>query len=261
MQVSAQKFTTAAAKLRGIAAEWRVSTSFVRLRDQLKAGFRTDQPRVPAGQREGGRWTTVPGWAGALADGSGQRAQGSESDNLVHLVGGRRRSASGRIRVGERWISVTPAQQVRVDISLNAMRRAVNEVQKIDRNWRPRPQAYETVEGLIRANEATRVEAELRSWELSGRNPNLGPFFGEMVPGSGPGRLTASQKQLLDEIGRKFGCHGCGSKTNLTPRGHFIGDHYVPYSLGTPTGVVPHCQFCSASQGGLLRALRWRMGQ
>lgn len=130
----------------------------------LKAGFRPDQPRVPAGNPDGGQW---------IDDGNSP---------LLHRIS-RRRGGSGQVRIGRHWLP--------------------------------------------------------------------------------PGRpLSAEQKRQLDLLGRMYGCHGCGSVSDLSLRGHSIGDHQTPNALGKPTRVYPHCVYCSASQGGLISRMirRWKHG-
>ena len=229
-------------RLRWELAGLRVQAAMLRLSISLKAGFRPGQPRGPRGSGpESGRWTRIPGYA------------------QVHQVS-RRRGGGGQIRIGGRWLPTTPAQEVRLQISVAAMRNAVRRAQLSDPHWRPRPQAYETVEGLLQANEAIRLQAELRLFELTGRPIDLGPFAREWITlAPGTTRLTAQQRRELDAIGQRYGCHGCGSKTRLTPNGHSVGDHQMPTALGRPTRIVPHCVDCSAKQGGLIWALLRRI--
>lgn len=56
-----------AAKWRYRAAQLAFAASAARLALALHAGFRPEQPRVPAGNSDGGQWTKVPGWARGLA--------------------------------------------------------------------------------------------------------------------------------------------------------------------------------------------------
>lgn len=109
-------------------ASLRVCTAMLRLSIGVKAGFRPDQPRVPRGHPDGGQWTRTPGYA------------------QVHRVS-RRRGGGGQIRIGGRWHPITPAQEVLLVQSYNAMRRAIRDVRKVDPEWRPPAQAGSTVEG------------------------------------------------------------------------------------------------------------------
>ena len=227
--------------LRWRLASLRVQAALLRLSLGFKAGFRPDQPRVPRGQPDAGQWTRVPGYA------------------QVHPVS-RRRSGGGQVRIGGRWHPITPAQEVRLQISTAARKDAVRRVQQIDRDWRPPAQVYATVEGQIRANEAVRLQAELRLYELSGRPIQLGPFAREWITlAPGQTKLTGQQRRVLDAIGQQYGCHGCGSIENLTPNGHFVGDHQMPRALGRSTIIIPHCVHCSNIQGGYVGALRGRL--
>ncbi|MEO3389237.1 hypothetical protein [Mesorhizobium sp. CAU 1741] len=217
-----------------------MQTAMLRLSVALKAGFRPGQPRIPSGQPDGGQWTRVPGYA------------------QIHQIS-RRRAGRGQIRIGGRWQAITPAQEVRLALSQNAVRRALREVRELDPNWKPPAQAYSTVEGLISANRAIELEARFRLFQLLGTRAEPGPYAGEWIPAPPTNRsLNRSERQEIDRIGRRWGCHRCGSMNPGTKSGSFIGDHQVPKSMGRPTRIYPHCAKCSASQGGLIGAYRRR---
>lgn len=210
----------------------QVSTALLRLHVIVKAGFRQTQRRVPSGRPDGGQWV-----------GEGVRPI------LVQSRAPRRSGGNS----GNRTPPTNLSQETRLEISLMQMRTTVREAQSIDPSWRPRAQAYESVEANIRANEATRFEAELRIFELTGRPPRLGPFARQWIPSPPPGKsLTAEELRQLDLIGRMFGCHGCGSVDNLSRNGHFYGDHQISKALGIPKIVIPHCPQCSGTQGWLI---------
>ena len=207
---------------------------------RLKAGFRIDQPRVPAGNPEGGQW---------VAEGSGS------SPILVSRRGPR---GSGQVRILGRWQAITPAQEARLALSVGRMQEALQAVHRREPNWKPTPQVYETIEGLIRANEATAREATLRALQQSLPRTGIGPYAKEWI--SAPAnnkRLNRVQQAEIDRIGRIYGCHRCGIKVPGTKRGHFIGDHQVPKSLGRPSRIYPHCPACSTSQGGFISKERY----
>lgn len=226
--------TETATRLRRLAALLMFEAKARAFAHELKAGFRPDQPRIPAGN---------PGIGGRWVDEDGSRP----------ILVSRRRGGGGQIRINGRSVPITPAQQTRLEVTGRVMRDSIAEAKRLDRNWRPRAQMFENVEGMIRANEANRYEAELWIFGITGRPPRPGPFAEQWLPSPPVGRhLTAEQQRQLDLIGRLFGCHGCGSISNLTPNGHSIGDHYVPRRLGVPERIYPHCVWCSASQGGLI---------
>jgi hypothetical protein len=202
---------------------------------RLKVGFRADQPRVPAGNPDGGQW---------VDEGSGVRPI---------LVSRRGPRGGGQIRILGRWQAVTPSQEARLAVSVGRMQEALRAVHRREPNWKPTPQVYETVEGLIRANEATAQEAILQALQLKLPRTGIGPFAKEWIAAPATNkRLTRAEQADIDRIGRAYGCHWCGTKTSRTPQGHFVGDHQVPKSLGKPSRIYPHCWWCSKSQGGLI---------
>lgn len=207
---------------------------------QLKAGFRVDQPRVPAGNPDGGQW---------VDEGSG---------NQPILVSRRGPRGGRQVRILGRLQTITPAQEVRLAISTSRMQEALRAVHRREPNWKPTPQIYETVEGLTRANEATTQEAMLRALQAKLPQTGLGPYAKEWVVAPETNRrFNRTEQSEIDRIGRTYGCHWCGRKTSGTPRGHFIGDHQVPKSVGKPSRIYPHCWWCSNSQGGLLSKRRF----
>jgi hypothetical protein len=100
-----------------------------------------------------------------------------------------------------------------------------------------------------------------------GSRPNLpfgigpGPYAGRPIP-AGPGQKpnTAQQNQI-NSSGQEFGRHTCGTRDPGTPSGNWIGDHQTPTALNPPEQrqyFLPHCRFCSPSQGGLVRWFKYR---
>jgi hypothetical protein len=178
----------------------------------LKAGFRADQPRVAAGNRDGGRWT-------------------DEDANPVVRIS--RRVGRGRVRVNGRWQTATPAQEARLAVSIGEMQTALRAVRKIDPRWKPIPQAYETIEGYIRANEAIAADAYFRLFELRQTRVGPGPYARDWLSAPSTNRrLTPTEQSEIDRLGRTFGCHRCGTRTSGTPSGSCIGDHQMPKRLG-----------------------------
>lgn len=201
-----------------------------------KAGFRPDQPRVPKGNPDGGQWTD---------EGSGARVIPVQA----RPPGGR----GGPRRVGGRWRNVPPAQATQLAISNSRMRAAVQRVRELDPRWKPRPSAYETVEGEIAANRAAMREAEARLLELQRMGIGPGPYAKESLPARSSGRnWTAEEIREINRIGRKYGCHTCGTKDPGTPSGNFFLDHQLSSALNPPgrsQRIFPHCIACSGRQG------------
>ena len=84
-----------------------------------------------------------------------------------------------------------------------------------------------------------------------------GPYASESIPARGPGRdFTAAEREAVNRIGRKHGCHTCGNKEPGTKSGDFIPDHQPPSQLspGQTQRLFPHCKACSLKQGGEVNA-------
>ena len=84
-----------------------------------------------------------------------------------------------------------------------------------------------------------------------------GPFAKESIPARGPERdFTRTERDQINDIGRRNGCHTCGTKDPGTKSGDFIPDHQTPSKLNTnndPQVLLPQCKTCSARQGGEVR--------
>ena len=84
-----------------------------------------------------------------------------------------------------------------------------------------------------------------------------GAFAALPVPSKGQQYATAYQKEALNLIGRRYGCHSCGRRGQT-----FIADHQPPNKLVVPgarQSFFAHCRSCSVRQGGVLRNVKsWR---
>jgi hypothetical protein len=166
----------------------------------LKTGFRPEQPRVPAGNPDGGQWA----------------GDGSETRPL--RVSRRGPRGGGQVRILGRWQAVTPAQEARLAVSMGRMQEALRAVHRREPNWKPTPQAYETVEGLIRANEFVAQEAMLRALQLRLPRTGIGPYAREWIAAPATNRrLTRTEQAQIDRIGRTY-CHCCARKAPGTPK-------------------------------------------
>ncbi|OJT24492.1 hypothetical protein BO221_15190 [Archangium sp. Cb G35] len=84
-----------------------------------------------------------------------------------------------------------------------------------------------------------------------------GQYARESIPARGPGRdFTVAEREAVNELGRKHGCHTCGARNPGTRSGDFIPDHQPPSQLapGQPQRLYPHCKACSLRQGGEVNA-------
>ncbi|WP_431558492.1 hypothetical protein [Methyloceanibacter sp.] len=120
----------------------------------IKANFDPNQPRVPAGNPDGGQWTSTGGGSGSQ----------SANERLAQARGGRRRGSDAE---------ATPAQLARRDIAEAQARAAIRRVNDIDPAWKPRASLTRpnSVEGEIARAEAARSEAEVRLRELAQEEP------------------------------------------------------------------------------------------
>jgi hypothetical protein len=235
------------AKLLATIAEARFRVAAATLQLALRHTHWRTQPRVPAGNgRISGQWTD--GEDASIIRVQARPPQGS-------------RGGSPR-RIAGNWRDITPEQATRLDISHSQMRAAVRQVQRLDPKWRPRPSIYETVEGEISANNAARREAENRFRELQWMGIGPGPFAVESQPARGPGRnWTAEEIRENNRIGRKYGCHTCGTRDPGTRSGNYVLDHQRSTALGSEREhrrIFPQCVGCSNRQGGYVRALKYR---
>jgi len=94
-------------------------------------------------------------------------------------------------------------------------------------------------------------------------------FKSGCIPAKSTSYATPSQKELLNQMGQKYGCHTCGTRNkSFWQRGFFVADHMPPNSVvisraasnkrflfASPNDqqfFFPQCRDCSGIQGGLL---------
>jgi hypothetical protein len=237
----------------------------------ISAKYRPDQPRVPAGNPEGGQWTDgsggsgpmsfeewlAGGWASGLGAFDADLTTGDGSsdwklpndDTEVDWANGRMRGG------GSNWSNATPGQHARWAASELEAQAAIRRVQEIDPRWRPPASMSEGIEGAILSNQAVVRQAEARLREFQGMGFLNGPFAHGSIPAPIRRRLNDEEQSEINHLGRVFGCHTCGSTEPRTRNGNFIGDHQKPTSINPPGAnqqLYPHCGSCSAKQGGFL---------
>jgi hypothetical protein len=135
---------------------------------------------------------------------------------------------------------------------------AIARLREIEPNWKPRPSAYETVNGLIEKYRADAQQAQDRASELATKYIGPGAFAGESVTARGPQRdFTATERREINRIGNESGCHSCGTREPGTTSGNFVPDHQYPSRinpLNRPQRLYPQCATCSAKQGASVRS-------
>lgn len=216
--------------------------------------YNPDQPRVPAGNPDGGQWTSGGGEGSAGEDSLSsdlERALDGLDDDSLDWATGRSRGGAGA------WPNATPAQQARLVASELQAQAAIRRVQEIDARWKPPASISEGIEGAIATNQAAVRQAEARLRELQGMGIGPGPFSGDSIPAhNSRQRFTSSEREEINRIGSRFGCHTCGTTEPGTTSGNFIPDHQLPSSFGRSGGMqrlYPHCLSCSLKQGGFVR--------
>ena len=108
-----------------------------------------------------------------------------------------------------------------------------------------------------------------RFWAIAPSSiTNLGSFARWSIP-CGEKYATASERTLIHQMGRKWGCHTCGSRMLFSRETfRFVGDHMPPKSVAEQknqtwwrrVGLIPKVQFrfypqcknCSNTQGTIL---------
>lgn len=131
----------------------------------LSRRYAPSQPRVPAGNPDGGRWTDG---TGRVDDGRDDR---SSDGDLVLIGGGGRRRGPSSVLIAGREVEVTPGQAARFEVIRAQAAAAEAAVRDVDPRWRAPAGLYETVEGGIRQEEARLMAANARLIELG--NPHI----------------------------------------------------------------------------------------
>lgn len=235
----------------------------------LNYKYNPNQPRVPAGNPDGGQWTYGGGGrsSSSLDDRRGRDDPRvlSDADPEVVKPGQqyaqvRGRRGGGTILINGQQFDLTLGQQARLTAEQSRAEAAIARVHEVDPSWSPPKSAYQSPEGLIRAYEADSVAAQARLTELAAKGAIPGPYRGESLPARGPGRkFTAAERMENNRIGRTTRCHTCGTLDPGTASGNFYFDHQFPTAINPPgraQRLFPHCQSCSARQGPFVRDLK-----
>jgi len=207
------------------------------------------QPRVPAGNSDGGQWT-AGGWRS-------ERASALDGEVLSDAT------PDNEWRPGARYASrrrappsdpTTPGQAVRLATANARARDSIGEVQKREPNWQPAPFVSNTVEGQIAGLQARAREAEARLQELVRHGIGPGPFACDWIPAPIGRRLNSAERAEINRTGDLWGCHTCGARNPGTASGTWFGDHQHPTAMSflfrRGQRIYPHCRSCSGRQGG-----------
>jgi hypothetical protein len=91
------------------------------------------------------------------------------------------RRPRGPIQIRNRSFEPSTEQETRLSMAEARAHAAIARVRELDPSWRPRPSAYESIEGLIRAHESDAKQAQARLRELA-RLQFLPPIKSEKAP-------------------------------------------------------------------------------
>ncbi len=251
-------FETRLLRLRWLAAAARLQLAMRRHDRALKANFNPNQPRVAAGNPDGGRWTDFGGRASNAGSREGTVLSDATSDGGwnpgAQYAQAGPRGARGAILINGQRVQPTPGQAAALAVVEARAQSALRRVQDIFPEWRPTPSLYRSIEGRISAlrAEAEQAEARIAEFQRYGILPGL--FARESIPARGPDRdYRLSERRDINAIGNLFGCHTCGTVDPGTRLNNYVVDHQYPTALnpiGRPQRLYPQCATCSARQGG-----------
>ncbi|MCD0419676.1 hypothetical protein LOC51_20870 [Rubrivivax sp. JA1024] len=235
----------------------------------LNYKYNPNQPRVPAGNPDGGQWTHGGGGgnSSSLDDRTGHDDPRvlSDADPEVVKPGQqytqvRGRRGGGIILINGQQFDLTLGQQARLILEQSRAQAAIARVREVNPSWSPPKSAYQSPEGLIRAYEADSVAAQARLTELAAKGAIPGPYRGESLPARGAGHnFTAAERSEINRIGRETGCHTCGTLDPGSKSGNFYIDHQFPNAInqaGRAQRLFPQCRSCSLRQGPFVRDLK-----
>ena len=86
-----------------------------------------------------------------------------------------------------------------------------------------------------------------------------GAFGYEWIPAKGAQYATSWEKDWIQQLGKRYGCHTCGRRRGVAK---FSADHQPPSKL-VPNGdpgvqkFYPQCEACSGLQGGVISNGSW----
>ena len=135
-------------------ADWqfaalKVKWKYFRLALALKA-YDPSQPRVPAGNPDGGQWTST-----------GASSAGATAKPVRVAQSGGGRPSIAPVSIGGQIFNANPAQLSRYSAATTRADFYSRQVRNIDPNWKPPHSISETIEGHIRQREAE-AEAAIR---------------------------------------------------------------------------------------------------
>jgi len=218
---------------------------------ELRAALRKyspDQPRVSAGNPDGGQWTREDGgsqWSTnptyPSSRMSTERSEGSVRYASLEIspsnvptdaaASGTRYAAGNESNEDierEEGMEASPGQLIRLDAAQALLNDLIAQARKIDQNWSPRPGLYESIEGKISNLEAQAQEAEDFLARLRGlgfpRDQSTGRRF--IFPPNtktGDPLIDSTTEKLMDLLNDVM--DGIGPRADLDPGQYGIRVH------------------------------------
>ncbi|MGP9811882.1 hypothetical protein ACTZWT_10260 [Rhodopseudomonas sp. NSM] len=233
----------------------------------LDRKYSPNQPRVPAGNPDGGQWTNGELGGGASSARPGRNDPRVISDADLEPVKpgqqhaqARGRRGGGTVIINGQRFELTPGQGARLTAVQARADAAIARVREAEPSWKPPPNDYQTPEGMIRAYEADAAVAQARINQLAAGGALPGPYAGESISARGPNRdFRASERREINRIGADTGCHTCGKLEPGTSLGNFVADHQLPTNINPISRaqrLYPQCLSCSRKQGPFVRDLK-----
>jgi hypothetical protein len=179
-------------RARAEAAGFALSLAMLRLSLALRA-WNPNQPRVPAGNPDGGEWTTIGfGWA---------RAGGEKEPRIrvAQVVSRGRRGSGFSVSDGRREFEVSIPQGTRIALREAQVAAVERQITAIRPRWRPEVGAWENADGY-----EVHLEARLLSAEAELQRLSL--LSGGFIPNRPPiGRMTECTEELIFPGGKLIG--------------------------------------------------------
>jgi hypothetical protein len=196
------------------------------LRAALKK-YSPDQPRVSAGNPDGGQWTREDGGSQSSTNPTypSNRISTDRSETPVRyasleispgnvltdapVFGTRYAAGNERNEENERegGMEPSPGQLIRLDVAQARLNDLIAQARKIDRNWSPQPGFDESIEGRILNLEAQAQEAEAFLARVRDLGYARDPVTGRRIiwpPNTKTGNplIDKTTEQLMDLLGR-----------------------------------------------------------
>uniref|UniRef100_Q07QD5 Uncharacterized protein n=1 Tax=Rhodopseudomonas palustris (strain BisA53) TaxID=316055 RepID=Q07QD5_RHOP5 len=208
---------------------YRSGTDLAAAFPALDRKYNPNQPRVPEGNPEGGRWTTEGG-SGWIAQATQTKPRQndprvlSDADPDVVKPGQQFAQARGRgggtVLINGQQFQLTPGQAARFEAARARAEESIARVREYEHNWKPPASTDGTPEGRIRSYQADTEAAQARIQWLTENRALPGPFCPEPMEARGPGRsYTLEERRQGNRLGDKYGCNSCGTRDPIVSHG------------------------------------------